>query len=439
MNGYIRLRGGRPLVGEIALRGAKNSVPKLMVAALLTDEPCIIREVPKIEDVEIMMTLFKRIGVDVQELRPGTLQITAQKMRQLADSDLGGVTGRSRIPILMCGPLLTRFGEALVAKVGGCDIGPRPVNFHIQALSELGARYEEKNDRAFFRAKRLKGAAVTLEYPSVGATEQVLLASVLADGVTELHNAAVEPEIMDLICFLQKMGAIISVDTDRVITIEGVKRLGGTIHTAIVDRIETASWACAALGTNGKIFVRNAAQQDMLTFLNKFRQVGGGFQVTRDGITFFRQRERLEPITIETDIHPGFMTDWQQPFVVALTQAHGSSLIRETVYESRFGYTDALNTMGAQIAVINEPIEEIRSKFGRRNYRQSARVTGPTALRGATISVPDLRAGFSYVIAALIAEGESRIENFNVLSRGYEHLTAKLQTLGAEVLEVKID
>lgn len=439
MSGYIRLRGGKPLVGEVAIRGAKNTVPKNMVAALLTDDPCIIRDVPKIEDVEIMTTLFRRLGVDVEEIRPGTLQITAKGMRGLKDKDLEGVTGRSRIPILMCGPLLTRFREALVARVGGCDIGPRPVNFHIQALAALGAGYEEKNGRARFHTKRLRGAVITLEYPSVGATEQVLLSSVLADGITELHNAAVEPEIMDLICFLQKMGAIISVDTDRTITIEGVRRLNGVIHTGMADRNETASWACAALGTNGRIFVRNANQLDMLTFLNKYRQVGGGFQVTRDGITFFREKERLEPITIETDVHPGFMTDWQQPFVVVLTQAQGTSLVRETVYESRFGYTDALNQMGANIEVISEPIEAIGSKFGKRNYRQSARINGPTPLHGATIAVPDLRAGFSYVVAALTASGESRIENFNVLSRGYEHLTAKLQSLGADILEVKLD
>lgn len=439
MSGYIRLRGGRPLVGEVSLRGAKNTIPKNMVAALLTDEPCIIRDVPKIEDVEIMTTLFRRLGVDVQEIRPGTLQITAKGMRPLKEKDLEGVTGRSRIPILMCGPLLTRFREALVAKVGGCDIGPRPVNFHINALAQLGAVYQEKNDRATFSSKKLRGAVITLEYPSVGATEQVLLASVLAEGTTELHNAAVEPEIMDLICFLQKMGAIISVDTDRTITIEGVKRLNGTVHTGMIDRNETASWACAALGTNGRIFVRNANQLDMMTFLNKYHQVGGGFQVTRDGITFFRERQKLDPITIETDVHPGFMTDWQQPFVVALTQANGVSLVRETVYESRFGYTEALNTMGAKIEVIEEPLEAIRSKFGKRNYRQSARITGPTPLKGTTITVPDLRAGFSYIVAALIAEGESRIENFSVLSRGYEHLTAKLQTLGADIVEVKLD
>ncbi|QQG49883.1 MAG: UDP-N-acetylglucosamine 1-carboxyvinyltransferase [Candidatus Berkelbacteria bacterium] len=434
---YIRLRGGKPLVGEIALRGAKNAVPKNMVAALLTDEPCIIRDVPSIEDVEIMTTLFRRLGVKVEEVRPGTLQITAQGMRALKEQDIEDITGRSRIPILMCGPLLTRFRHAIVAKVGGCDIGPRPVDFHINALKELGAIYEEKNGRAWFKTSKLRGAEIELEYPSVGATEQVLLASVLAEGTTTIHNAAVEPEILDLIAFLQKMGAVISVDTDRTITIEGVKLLHGTTHSGMPDRIEAASWACAALGTNGKIFVRNANQLDMMTFLNKYHQIGGGFDVSRDGITFYRSNHELTPITVETDVHPGFMTDWQQPLVIVLTQAKGISIVRETVYQSRFGYIDALNSMGADIEVIEEPVESIHSKFGKRNYRQSARVKGPTALHGAEITVPDLRAGFSYIVAALIAEGETTIHNFAVLQRGYEHLVAKLQSLGADIVEVK--
>ncbi len=437
MESFLTLRGGKPLIGEVALRGAKNTVPKSMVAALLTDQPCIIRDVPKIEDVEIMLTLFRRIGVEVEEVRPGTLQITAKNIRRLKEKDIEDITGRSRIPILMCGPLLTRFGEALIAKVGGCAIGPRPVNFHIQALSKLGANYEEKNGRSWFHTKKLRGAEIVLDYPSVGATEQVLLSSVLAEGITVLHNAAVEPEILDLICLLQKMGAIISVDTDRSITIEGVEELEGATHTSMPDRNETASWACAALGTNGRIFVRNAEQLGMMTFLNKFHQVGGGFDVNRDGITFYRREKLLKPIIIETDVHPGFMTDWQQPFVVALTQANGRSVIRETVYESRFSYTEALNGMGANIKVIEEDPSVLKSKYGGRNYRQSAVIEGPTPLKGAEISVPDLRAGFSYIVAALIAEGESTIHNFNILQRGYEHLVAKLQSLEAEIVEVK--
>lgn len=434
---FITLRGGKPLIGEIHLRGAKNTVPKNMVAALLTDEPVIIRDVPKIEDVEIISELIKRIGGEVEEIRPGTLQITAKNIRNLNQKDIEDITGRSRIPILMSGPLLKRFGKTLVPKLGGCNIGPRPVDFHVKALQQLGATYTEGNGSGSFVTKGLKGAHIVFDYPSVGATEQVLLASVLATGRTELHNAAVEPEIMDQICMLQKMGAIISVDTDRTIIIEGVKSLSGVTHTAMPDRIEAASWACAALGTNGKILVRGARQLDMMTFLNKFRQIGGGYDVNRDGITFYRRLEKLQPITLETDVHPGFMTDWQQPLMIALTQAEGRSIIRETVYESRFGYTKALNSMGAKIKVFEESPDVIKSKFGTRNYRQSASVDGPTPLHGAEITVPDLRAGFSYIVAALVAKGESTIHKFNVLQRGYEHLVAKLQSLEADIVEIK--
>ncbi|MEK9167511.1 MAG: UDP-N-acetylglucosamine 1-carboxyvinyltransferase [Patescibacteria group bacterium] len=433
----IRLRGGKPLIGEIHLRGAKNTVPKNMVAALLTDEPVIIRDVPKIEDVDIMTRLFQRMGVEVEEVRPGTLQIIAKKMKLPTRSDLVDITGRSRIPILTAGPLLYRFGKALVPKLGGCNIGPRPVDFHVKALRELGASYDENEENGVFKAKGLRGAKIILEYPSVGATEQVILSSVLADGQTELHNAAVEPEIMDLIALLQKMGAIISVDTDRTIYVEGVKKLGGATHSAMPDRIEAASWACAALGTNGRILVRGARQLDMMTFLNKFHQIGGGFEVNRDGITFYREQETLSPITVETDVHPGFMTDWQQPMVVVLTQAEGRSVVHETVYESRFGYTSELNRMGAKIKLFEESPEMIKSKFGKRNYRQSAQIDGPTKLHGSEMTVPDLRAGFSYIVAALIADGESTIHGFSVLQRGYEHLVAKLQSLEANILEVK--
>lgn len=434
---YIKLRGGKPLIGEIVLRGGKNVVPKLMVAALLTDEPVIIRDVPKIEDVEIMSTIFRRLGVEIEEVRPGTLQVTAKNIREMKPGDLKGISGRSRIPILMCGPLLHRFGRTVVPHSGGCNIGPRPVDFHVKALRELGATYNENDDSGYFVTKGLQGTTITLEYPSVGTTEQVILATVLAEGLTELHNAAVEPEIMDLISMLQKMGAIISVDTDRTIYVEGVKSLSGTVHTGMPDRNETASWACAAIGTNGRIFVRGAQQLPMMTFLNKFRQIGGGFDVNRDGITFYRENGHISPITLETDVHPGFMTDWQQPFVVALTQAKGQSVVHETVYENRFGYIDALNNMGANIKIFEESPDQIKSRFGKRNYRQSVTIKGPTKLHGAEIEVPDLRAGFSYVVAALIAEGDTTISNFKVLQRGYEHLVAKLQSLEAEILEIK--
>lgn len=404
-----------------------------MVAALLTDQPCVIHDVPAIEDIAIMSRLIERIGGRVEKIDERSVRITAAGLRPMTHADLHDITGRSRIPILLCGPLLHRFKRAVADKPGGCDIGPRPVNFHIKALQEMGASYHETEAGSEFTTKGLHGGIITLEYPSVGTTEQILLSSVLAKGVTELHNAAIEPEIMDLIAVLQRMGAIISVDTDRSITIEGVAELHGFEHTSMPDRIETASWASAAVATNGRIFVRHARQLEMMTFLNKLRLVGGEFTVHDEGIEFFRASNELNPITIETDVHPGFMTDWQQPFTILLTQAHGTSIIHETVYESRFGYTATLNQMGANIKLFEEPVKNLRSKFGRRNYTQSAAITGPTPLHGADITVPDLRAGFSYLVAALVASGDSTIRNTNILYRGYERLSEKLAQLGAEV------
>jgi len=240
---------------------------------------------------------------------------------------------------------------------------------------------------------------------------------------------------MDLIMVLQKMGAIISVDVDRVITIVGVKRLRGFDHTAMPDRLEAASWACAALATNGRIFVRNARQVDMMTFLNKYRQVGGDFKVSYEGIEFWRAGERLRSTVLETDVHPGFMTDWQQPFVIVLTQAEGVSIVHETVYEQRFGYVEALNRMGAKIQLYRECLGGLKCRFGQRNYKHSAVIVGPTPLQGAEIHIPDLRAGFSYVIAALTAEGVSTLTGTELIQRGYENLNAKLTTLGAEIIE----
>jgi UDP-N-acetylglucosamine 1-carboxyvinyltransferase len=237
---------------------------------------------------------------------------------------------------------------------------------------------------------------------------------------------------MDLINVLQKMGAIISVDTDRVIRIEGVERLEGYRHTSLPDRIEAASWASAALATGGDIDVLGARQPEMTAFLNTFRKVGGGFEVHDEGIRFFHPGHDLSPIVLETDVHPGFMTDWQQPLVVALTQATGLSIVHETVYENRFGFTDALRGMGATIQVYRECLGGHPCRFGQRNFYHSAVISGPTPLSAADIEVPDLRGGFSHLIAALAAKGTSRVAGIGLIDRGYENFTDKLAALGAD-------
>jgi len=435
--GRMILRGGQPLRGEVTLRGAKNSLPKIMVAALLTSQRCILRNVAGVSDVAIVSDLIRALGGEVEELEPGVISICAANVQPMERAVLKTFSGKSRIPILACGPMLARFHESPVPSLGGCRIGSRPVDFHIRALQDLGATLHDEEYGARLTCDGLSGNKIHLDYPSVGATEQVILAAVLARGKTELSNAATEPEIIDLIMALQKMGAIISVDVDRVITIEGVTELNGFDHAAVPDRLEAASWASAAVATNGRIFVRNARQTDMMTFLNQFRKIGGDFEVTHDGIAFWRRERGLQSTVIETDVHPGFMTDWQQPFVIALTQAAGVSIVHETVYEERFGYVQALNRMGAQIQLYRECLGRIPCRFGQRNYLHSAVIVGPTPLHGAEINIPDLRAGFSYVIAALTAEGTSTLTNTNLIQRGYENLIPKLHELGAEIVSTE--
>lgn len=429
----IVIRGGKPLVGRIEVRGAKNLATKAMVASLLGDTPSILKDVPDISDVQVVRGLLEVHGVRITDPARGELILDPSNVESAHFAEIDAHAGSSRIPILFCGPLLHKLGEAFIPDLGGCRIGDRPIDFHLDALRAMGAVVDKQVNGIHITAPNgLKGANIELPYPSVGATEQVLLSSVLAEGVTELRNAAIEPEIMDLIAILQKMGAIVSVEPNRVIFIEGVASLRGYTHRAINDRNEAASWASAALATNGDIFVEGAKQQELMTFLNVFRKVGGGFDIQEDGIRFYRELDVLHPVVIETDVHPGFMTDWQQPLVVALTQADGQSIVHETVYENRFGFTDALNEMGADIVVHKDGLPGHDRRVARRPFEQAAVITGPTKLHAANVRVPDLRGGFSHLIAALTAEGESHITNVGIISRGYEHFIPKLRKLGAD-------
>ena len=310
-NDILHVEGGKPLNGTIKVRGAKNFVSKAMVAALLAPGTSVLKNVPEIRDVHVVSDLLRLHGVDVTvDGDHGVVTIDATNV-QLADvADVDTLSGSSRIPILFSGPLLHRLGEAFIPALGGCNIGG-PIDFHLETLRKLGANVDkEHKDGIHITAPNgLHGAKIHLPYPSVGATEQTLLAAVLAEGKTELSGAATEPEIMDLVCVLQKMGAIISVDVDRTFRIEGVKELKGYTHTSLTDRIEAASWASAALATHGDIFVKGATQPEMMTFLNVFRKIGGEFDITDNGIRFWHPGGDLKPVAIETDVHPGFMTD----------------------------------------------------------------------------------------------------------------------------------
>jgi len=447
----LAVHGGTPLHGTIRVRGAKNLVSKAMVAALLGESPSRLYDVPAIRDVEIVRGLLELHGVRVSDgTAAGELVLDPANVEAANVDEINVHAGSSRIPILFCGPLLHRLGHAFIPDLGGCHIGPRPIDFHMQALREFGAVVDKTPDGLHLTAPNgLHGTKLELPYPSVGATEQVLLTAVRASGVTELRNAAVEPEIIDLICVLQKMGAIINVHTSRVIEIEGVPRLDGYTHRPIPDRIEAASWAAAALATGGDVRVLGARQADMTTFLNTFRSVGGAFEITdagpprpgsagrppepgvEGGIRFWHPGGELRAVALETAVHPGFMTDWQQPLVVALTQARGLSIVHETVYEQRLGYTKALLSMGATIQTYRDCLGGTPCRFGRRNFTHSAVIAGPTKLHAAELVIPDLRAGFSHLIAALAAEGTSRVYGVDLINRGYEGFEAKLAALGA--------
>ncbi|MEX2144254.1 MAG: UDP-N-acetylglucosamine 1-carboxyvinyltransferase [Anaerolineales bacterium] len=426
--------GGVPLKGEIAVSGAKNSITKLLVASLLSDQPSKFSNVPDIGDRHITQEICESVGTHFKAESAHRLKVHTPELTSNAIStELGN---RNRLAIMMMGPLLHRLGRAVIpAAAGGDQIGPRPVNFHLQGVKKMGAQVRDEDGRYIIEATELRGAEIDLPYPSVTSTENLLITATLAKGRTTIRNAAIEPEVMDLVIYLQKMGAIIDYKVDRTFVVEGVSKLSGANHRLLPDRIVAASLGVAAVVTGGDVFVKNARQQDLLTFLNTLRRVGGLFDVHEDGIRFFHNGP-LRAIHLETSVHPGFMTDWQSPFLLLLTQAEGMSVVHETVFEDRFGYVSALQRMGAEIALYNTCLGH-RCRFDAQEYQHSAVVKGPSKLKATEITVPDLRAGFTYLIAAIMAEGRSRIHGIEHITRGYENLEESLRSLGARIDAIK--
>ncbi len=425
---YLKIEGPQRVEGEVVISGAKNAVSKMMVASLLTEEPVVLHNFPRIDEIDIVRELVERMGAKV-EIRDHTLVLETP---EIVTDEVVGLSRANRISVLALPALLHRKGKAVLPIVGGDRIGPRPVNYHLDALRAMGAEIDESGDKFIAMAPHgLSGTHVKLPYPSVGATENILLAGVLAKGRTVIENAALEPEILDLIMMLQNMGAIIELGTGRVISIDGVDRLRGASHEILPDRMEAASYACMALATGGRIFCRNARQGDMITFLNSVRRIGADYEVMADGIVFFRKGP-MNGIDLETDTHPGFMTDWQQPFTLVLTQCEGTSVVHETVYEDRFGYTRELNRLGAQITVFDKCLGELPCRFRTKRHPHSVIVQGATPLKSipGTLDIFDIRAGITLVIAALCCEGTTLLKGLEHLDRGYENLLGKLQGLG---------
>jgi UDP-N-acetylglucosamine 1-carboxyvinyltransferase len=434
----LQIKGGKPLKGEIQASGAKNAMTKLLVASLLSNKRVIFSNVPNIGDVSITVALCQEIGMEIQwDKEKKIMEVVTKEITSSYISQK--FSGANRIPILLIGALLGRTNEdIIVPTLGGDQLGNRPLNFHIESLQQLGAtiEYREmKTEGAYFAHAHhgLIGNTITLNYPSVGATENTILASVRAKGTTVIKNAAIEPEIIDLILFLQKLGVIISFESDRTIVIQETKSFNEVKHSVLTDRNEVASYAMAAISTKGSVFIKGAEHIHMMSFLNKIKQVGGDYIIKKDGIEFCYKKPLTGGVLIETDVHPGFMTDWQQPFGVLLTQCEGASIIHETVYDNRFGYTYTLKEMGANIQLFTQCLGNKSCRYSYKNHLHSLVVTGPTPLEGKCISIPDLRAGFAYVMAALIGKGTTTISGVYYLDRGYEDIVTKLSSLGADI------
>lgn len=434
----IIIKGGNPLIGEIQAAGAKNAITKLLVASLLTNKQCIFHRVPNIKDVDITLALCKEIGMQFSWDKKNKI-IKAQTKAVKNSFISQKFSGANRIPILILGALIARAKNIKVPIVGGDNLGKRSVDFHIEALQKLGVDIQYlKKEKTYLASLKnpLKGIIISLKYPSVGATENIILASVKAKGKTVIHNAAMEPEVIDLILFLQKLGVNITFDANRTIYIQETKVFYDVEHTVLYDRNEVVSYALAAIASKGKIFIKGANHLYLVSFLNKLRKIGGEFKVKNSGIEFFYKKPLQGNIHIETDVYPGFMTDWQQPFGVLLTQCNGSSIIHETVYENRFGYTKILKEMGADIELFTQCLGGKSCRFANLNHPHSIIIKGPTPLKEKDIEIPDLRAGFAYVMAALISEGKSSISCVPYLDRGYENIIEKLSSLGANIKKI---
>lgn len=431
---HYLVTGGTPLRGEVTLSGAKNAVTKMVIASLLTSDTCVLRNVPLLGDLNLTVKLCQEFGAQVQ-LDDHTLSLRTEQIHNTdVSSEVGGL---NRICVMAIGPLLHRCGQVSIPMPGGDRIGPRPIDFHIQGLQLMGAQIVERDGRYHCTAPQgLHGATIRLPFPSVMATENLLISASLAKGVTIIENAAIEPEINDLIKLLQKMGAIIEFKVDRRIVIEGVTSLHGVSHTLLSDRNEAVSLATATYLTKGDVYLRGAQQDNLLTFLNTLSKMKLRFEIDDEGIRFISRDEPPPAISLETDVHPGFMTDWQQPFTILLTQADGISVVHETIYEDRFGYTSALQRMGAHIGLYPKCLGEVPCRFREKQHMHSCVVRGPTPLKATYLDIPDIRAGCSYILAALCAEGTSEVHGVEHIERGYEHLDAKLRSLGAQIEKI---
>jgi UDP-N-acetylglucosamine 1-carboxyvinyltransferase len=416
----FRIKGGRVLKGKVAISGAKNSALPAMAASLLTAEPLRVHNIPKVRDLITMSKLlaFMHVNVSTKEFPASDYVLQAKTLNdEVAPYEL---VKTMRASILTLGPLIARAGVARVSLPGGCAIGARPIDLHLTALEKMGAEVATKN--GYIEAKvpnhgRLKGAHIVFDKITVTGTENILMAATLADGETILENSAREPEVTDLVMMLRKMGAHITGDGTSVLKIKGVEKLHGTDHTVIPDRIETGTFLVAGAITNGDLTITKCAPEHQGAIIAKLAETGVTVEIVDATTLRASGTKKLIASDMTTEEYPGFATDMQAQYMALVTQAEGSSLITETIFENRFLHASEMLRMGANISIDN----------------RRAVVRGPAKLTGTTVQASDLRASAGLVLAALVAQGETIIERVYHIDRGYEQIVEKLQDVGADI------
>ncbi len=415
----LLIKGGKKLSGEVVISGSKNASLPIIISSLLFDDSVHFENVPKVRDIFTLINLIKVLGREVEFNEEKEILKISNKNKNKYFAPYS-IMRTMRAGVLVLAPLLAKFGKARVSLPGGCSIGARPVNLHLEALKKLGAKINVKNGYIDAIApKGLSGSNIKFPSISVGATESIIIAAVLAKGITKISNAAIEPEIIDLINFLNKCGADIEYNSKRKIIIKGVKFLYPVRHRIIPDRIEAATYAIAALITNGKLLVKKVNNEHLENIFNVLKKIGANIKIFKDSFVIFRKHQ-LKPFKIITKPYPGFPTDMQAQFMALATQIKGSSVINEEIFENRFLHVSELMRMGADIKI----------------KKQKAVINGIKNLNSAEVMATDLRASVSLVLAALSAKGTTTINRIYHLDRGYSKLEKKLNLCGANIKRV---
>ncbi len=412
MKSYI-IEGGKKLEGTVKISGSKNASLPILAATILNEKTNKLYNVPQIKDTKTTLEILKLLGCKIKQ-NSGKIEINSKHITKTEIPE--HLMREMRSTVIMAGALLGRFKEVTFSYPGGCDIGSRPIDLHINAFKKLGVEITEEAGFIKCKANKIIGTNIDLDFPSVGATENIILATVLSTGTTTINNAAMEPEIIDMVQFLKKMGAKIQGEGTNQIIIDGVEKLSGVSYNIMPDRIEAGTILCAVAATGGNVILDNVMPEHLTAVINKLEETGCKIEINNKKITL-NAPKKLKSIDIKTMTYPGFPTDLQQIFATMLVKASGTSIIVENIFESRYKYISELRKMGAKVTVEGK----------------TAIIKGARKLNATTVVCTDLRGGAALVIAGLIAKGKSRVENIGYIQRGYENLENKLGSLGAKI------